>query len=140
MRKISNLESLKIHKIKVINFEHFNELSSQEGIEDLLSFSESRIKTRYENDFFEESNTQIVSKIKTFLKNFVLLVCLTGCLACFLLLGAYTVKFKFVDKANFNSVKQSKNNYMIDLAKNKLENKIENKLETELAEISKSEI
>ncbi len=36
--------------------------------------------------------------------------------------------------------KQSKNNYMIDLAKNKLENKIENKLETELAEISKSEI
>ncbi len=65
---------------------------------------------------------------------------MTGCLACILLLGVYTVKFKFVDKANFNSVKQSKNNYMIDLAKNKLENKIENKLETELAEISKSEI
>jgi len=120
----------------VINFENLNELSSQEGIEDLLSFSESRIKTRFENDFLEESNTKIVSKIKTFLKNFLLLTCLTGCLACFLLLGAYTVKFKFVDKANLNSIKQSKNNYMIDLAKNKLENK----LETELAEISKSEI
>ena len=135
MRKISNLEPLKINKIKMINFEHFNELNSQDGIDDLLSFSESQIKTRLENDYLEESNIQIVSKIKIFLKNLLLLTCLTGCLACFLLLGAYTVKFKFADKANLNSVKQSKNNYT-----NKLENKIENKLETELAEISKSEI
>jgi len=115
MRKISNLELLKIHKIKVINFEHFSELNSQDGIED-LSFSESRIKTRLENDYLEESNTQIVSKIKAFQWNFLLLTCLTGSLACILLLGVYTVKIKFVDKANLNSVKQSKNNYMIDLA------------------------
>ena len=108
LRKIKNLEALNQQKIKIINFEHFNELKNQEAMDDLLSFNEDQhFKHALENDFEEKPNTQMFNRIKKFLTSVVLSVTLIASVTfifCLIIFAITKCKVRKTHKSQAKSV------------------------------------